>query len=65
MPVKMGQSIEAGIPSVLFSNRIPVSTTADQFAVTHDGQRFLVLEGIENEAKPFTIVLNWQAAVKR
>lgn len=37
----------------------------DQCAVTGDGQRFLLLELIESEAKPFTIVLNWPAAVKR
>jgi len=33
--------------------------------VTGDGQKFLLLESIEGEAKPFTIVLNWPAAVRR
>ena len=65
VPIKPGPALEAGIPKVLFPTRIPVQPTWDQFAVTGDGQRFLVLESIEGEAKPFTIVLNWPAAVRR
>jgi hypothetical protein len=49
---------KAGIPTVLFPTRIPVDPKWDQFAVAGNGQRFLLLESIETEAKPFTIVLN-------
>ena len=31
---------------------------------TGDGQRFLVLEPFETAVKPFTVVLNWPAALK-
>lgn len=65
VPIKPGPSLEAGIPKILFQTRIPYTPSWDQFAVTSDGQRFPVLEGIETEAKPFTIVLNWLAAIKR
>jgi hypothetical protein len=65
VPIKLGPALEPGIPKVLFPTRIPLTPTADQFAVTGDGQRFLLLESIDSEAKPFTIVLNWPAAVKR
>jgi len=65
VPIKPGPALEAGLPKVLYPTRIPVSATADQYAVTSDGQRFLVLESIESEAIPFTVVLNWPASVKR
>lgn len=65
IPIKPGTALEAGIPTVLFPTRVPVTATSDQFAVAGNGQRFLVLESIEAEAKPFTVVLNWPAAVKR
>jgi len=65
VPIKPGAALEAGIPKILFPTRVPVAPQWDQFAVTGDGQRFLVLESIEGEAKPFTIVLNWTAAARR
>ena len=65
VPIKPGSPPEAGMPRILFQTRVPVAPQSDQFSVAGDGQRFLVLESIETEAKPFTIVLNWPAAVKR
>ncbi len=65
VPIKPGPALEAGIPEVLFPTRVPVQAQWDQFAVTGDGQRFLVLESLESEAKPFTIVLNWPAIARK
>jgi hypothetical protein len=65
VPIKLGPSLGAGNPAILFSTRVPVHPNWDQFAVTGDGQRFLLLESTASEAKPFTIVLNWLASVKR
>ncbi|MFN7938802.1 MAG: protein kinase [Bryobacteraceae bacterium] len=65
VPVQPGTTLEAGIPKALFPTRIRVAPVTDQFAVSGDGQRFLLLESVESESKPFTIVLNWPAAVKR
>lgn len=65
VPIQPGTALEAGIPKVLFPTRIRAASVMDQFAVSGDGQRFLLLESLESESKPFTIVLNWPAAVKR
>jgi Tol biopolymer transport system component len=65
VPIKPGPALEAGLPTVLFSTKVAVQFNFDQFAATGDGQRFLLLESIESEAKPFTIVLNWQPVGKR
>jgi len=65
VPIRPGPALEAGIPQVLFPTRVPVQPQWDQFAVTADGQRFLVLESIESEAKPFTIVLNWPVVARK
>lgn len=63
--VKPGSPPETGIPQVLFQTRIPIRPTSDQFAVTKDGQRVLLLESLDIETKPFTVTLNWPAAVKK
>jgi Tol biopolymer transport system component len=67
-PVKLspnGQSLETGTPVVLFPVRIvggplPDTTRKQQYAVSADGQRFLVnLAGDEGTAAPITLILNW------
>ena len=63
--IKPGPPLEAGIPEVLFPTRVRVQPFWDQFAVTGDGQRFLTLDSIETEAKPFTVVLNWPAVARK
>ena len=64
VPIKPGERLETGVPQVLFQTKVPVLPTRDQFAVTNDGQRFLLLESIETETKPLTVVINWPAAAK-
>jgi Tol biopolymer transport system component/tRNA A-37 threonylcarbamoyl transferase component Bud32 len=63
--VKPGAPPEPGIPKVLFRTRIPVAAQLDQYAVAADGQRFLLLESLENQARPFTVVVDWPTAVQR
>jgi eukaryotic-like serine/threonine-protein kinase len=65
VPVNPGAALEAGMPKELFPTRVPVNPTWDQFAAAGDGQRFLLLESVESDPKPFTIVMNWLSAVKR
>jgi eukaryotic-like serine/threonine-protein kinase len=65
VPVKInGASFEPGTPQALFT-----ATGASHFAVTRDGQRFLmnVPAGGESVAAgpPLTIVTNWQAGLKK
>jgi Tol biopolymer transport system component len=68
-PVKLspdGQSLEAGTPAALFPVRIfggPLLAAAlkQQYAVSSDGQRFLVsLVTGEDSASPITLILNWK-----
>jgi Tol biopolymer transport system component/tRNA A-37 threonylcarbamoyl transferase component Bud32 len=51
----------AGVPNLMF--KAPASSNWD---VTADGQRFLfVVPAGQNSASPYTVVLNWQAVLKR
>ncbi|OLD57382.1 MAG: hypothetical protein AUI54_03010 [Acidobacteria bacterium 13_1_40CM_2_56_5] len=67
-PVKLtpdGQSLETGTPAALFPVRIaggPLPGGAgQQYAVSSDGQRFLVNLAVdEGAASPITLILNWK-----
>ena len=70
VPIKLGATVEAGTPQLLFP--IPSFTglaLANPFyAPMGDGQRFLVNAPAGGEAAtspPFTVVTNWQAAFKK
>jgi hypothetical protein len=65
VPIQPVSPPQSGVPKVLFATRVPINPTSDQFAVTRDGQRFLVIEPVDaGEANPFRIVLNWPAAAR-
>lgn len=63
-PVRIGTTIEAGTPQSLFALR-----GAQGFTPSGDGQRFLVVEAAGGEeaatVPPVTVVLNWQAELKK
>jgi serine/threonine protein kinase len=67
-PVKLspeGQSLESGTPAALFPVRIaggPISAfNKQQYAVSSDGQRFLVNLAVDNgAASPITLIYNWK-----
>jgi protein kinase-like protein len=67
-PVKLspdGQSLETGTPAALFPVRIaggPLpGSFKQQYAVSSDGQRFLVnLAADEGVSSPITLILNWK-----
>jgi serine/threonine protein kinase len=68
-PVKSspdGQSLETGTPAALFPVRVaggPVSGAgfSQQYAVSSDGQRFLVNLAVDDGApSPITLILNWK-----
>src|SRR5262249_14281473 len=47
LDTKLGTSFEAGVPKALFETRMLVLTTfRNQYAVTGDGQRFLINSGL-------------------
>ena len=60
-----GQSLETGTPAVLFPVRIAGGALpgllTQQYAVSSDGQRFLVnLEAGEGTTSPITLIYNWK-----
>ena len=58
-----GGAVAAGTPRALFGTNLPVSDSVDQYAVTSDGKRFILINPVANDpAAQFTAVLNWQAA---
>jgi hypothetical protein len=67
VPVKSGDSFEAGAAVSLFEFRAGHSILAlAPYAVTGDGQRFLVNAVVESQtAPPLTVVVNWTAEWKR
>jgi Tol biopolymer transport system component len=62
--VKAGAMLEPGIPRKLFSTGLGPPTD-DQYAVTADGQRFLVLMPVDTAPPTITVVLNWTAGLKK
>jgi Tol biopolymer transport system component len=61
--VKTGATLQPGIPRRLFSTGLGVSLW-DSYAVTADGQRFLVLAPVHSGPSQITVVLNWTAGLK-
>ena len=56
----------AGVPAALFNTHLALSTATSQYAPSADGQRFLLITQEGNEAlAPLTVVLNWNAEMKR
>jgi serine/threonine protein kinase/Tol biopolymer transport system component len=67
-PIKTtATTIESGTPQLLFKTPIAaVQLTLDQYAVTSDGQRFLIQVPTGNAGQaPITVVLNWAAGLKK
>jgi Tol biopolymer transport system component len=63
-----GDALEIGPPRQLFATEATGLTLGilggNQYAVTRDGQRFLLNEPLQNESTtPITVVVNWTAAL--
>jgi hypothetical protein len=61
--VKSGASLETGNPKLLFQTGLEGNPNLGQYAVTADGQRFLIMEpareGAASAIEQFHIELNW------
>ena len=65
IPVKTAAAFEAGVPQPLFQARFAGVIARAHFRPTPDGQRFLVLAPLRQEAvAPTTVVLNWTAGIR-
>jgi hypothetical protein len=57
---------EPGIARPLFDTELNVDPVNDQYSVTPDGERFLILKPLlETTSTPITVVLNWTSLVKK
>jgi len=64
MSVRTADPAIPGVPRKLFQRRLAVSTVEDQYDVTADGQRFLVLDPEGQPTTRLTVLANWPAALK-
>ena len=62
-----GATVEHHAPNALFVTRVGgIDTPGDYYAVTADGQRFILNNLVEEAAHtPITVVLNWTAQLKK
>ena len=66
--IKAGPKLETGLPKILFEANVPVSAVNYNYAVTSDGQKFLIREPVSNTngaIEPIHLVINWLAALGR
>jgi len=62
--LRIDATVDAGVPRALFNTRLSVDPIRDQFAVTADGQRFLVQVPLVNGTPtPITVLVNWRPAL--
>jgi hypothetical protein len=55
-----------GVPQALFATRMALTPGGHHYAVSHDGQRFLIATAVEGaHSVPINDVLNWDAALKK
>jgi hypothetical protein len=63
--VKTGATFEADAPRPLFQTALNVAELRQAYAVSADGQRFLMNTSLEVASPPMTVVLNWPARLKK
>jgi eukaryotic-like serine/threonine-protein kinase len=63
--VKSGATFEAESSRALFETTLPAMAIRQTYAVSADGQRFLLNAPLETESPPMTVVLNWTGLLKR
>jgi len=61
--VERGSPPQIGVPRKLFGTGLVPDPTVNQYAVTPDGLRFLVLEPRKGFLENYSVVLNWTATV--
>jgi len=67
VPVEGGARFEPGLPKPLFKralSRTSTTTSGARWAVSRDGQRFLLNAGRETRGADFSVVLNWPETLR-
>ena len=63
--IELGGTAGLGTADTLFQTRLTPSGSVDQYAVSPDGKRFLIMNPIGETEAPPTVILDWQALLKR
>jgi len=64
--VQLGPSVVLSPPRSLFQSGIAVNPRQDEYAVSSDGQRFLLRRQVVGGSRfPLNVVINWPAALKQ
>jgi hypothetical protein len=64
--VRPGATLDIGTPRPLFRTRLRPNGAVDQYAVSADGQRFIVMEPpADAPPEALTIVTNWTTLLKK
>ena len=67
--IKAGATLETGAVKTLFQSASALSATTYNYAVTGDGQKFLIREPANTSTagaiEPMHVVINWVAALGR
>jgi len=61
--VERGSPPKIGVPRKLFNTGLVPDPTVNQYAVTKDGLKFLVLEPRKDLLESYSAVLNWPATL--
>jgi hypothetical protein len=60
--VTLTPSVALGTPRALFPTTLIPSASVDQYAVSHDGQKFLIINPVAGSTEtPPTVILDWPA----
>jgi eukaryotic-like serine/threonine-protein kinase len=62
--VQRGSPPNIGVPRKLFDTGLVPDPTVNQYAVTQDGHKFLVLEPRKGFLESYSVLLNWPATLK-
>jgi eukaryotic-like serine/threonine-protein kinase len=68
VPVNTGASFDAGAPVALFqaNAKEPVATSEqNMYDVSKDDQRFLINTQMRGETQPMSVVMNWDAGIRK
>jgi hypothetical protein len=67
VPIPGRNAFNAGVPKALFQTRVPLSANPyrSNYAVTGDGQRFLVNARLDDVPSPITVILNWPTLLNK
>jgi WD40 repeat protein len=65
-PVTPGAGFQAGVPKALFTAEFTAGTGVDQYQVSRDGKKILLITPTERQkTSPITVILHWDKGIKR